>query len=169
MGGADVADLMNVQSVIKSLAFADVSNAFMYGESRGGMMTLQALRDGFPVRAAAVFGAFTDLDALLKEDPKAASAASQIWPDLASNRRAIVERRSALSWADRINTPLLVMHGADDTTVNPEHALRLASLLQRSGKKYELAIVAGARHVLQPFEAERDQRATQWFRRHLSQ
>jgi hypothetical protein len=35
----------------------------MYGESRGGMMTFQAIRRDLPVDAAAVFGAFTDLEA----------------------------------------------------------------------------------------------------------
>ena len=61
------------------------------------------------------------------------------------------------------------MHGGDDTTVNPAHALQLAGALQRSGKPYELVIAAGARQVLEPFEAERDERAIRWFRRHMRQ
>ena len=49
----------------------------------------------------------------------------------------------------------------------PFHRLQLAAALQRSGKPYELVIAAGARHVLDPFEAERDERAIRWFRRYL--
>jgi len=93
--------------------------------------------------------------------------APQLFPDYETNRAAIIERRSAVRWADRITAPLLIMHGGDDTSVNPAHALQLATALQRSGKPYELVIAAGARHVLDPFEAERDERAIHWFRRYL--
>jgi dipeptidyl aminopeptidase/acylaminoacyl peptidase len=167
MGGADLADLVHIQPVIASLPYADAASTFLYGESRGGMMTLQALRDGFPARAAAIVGAFTDLEQLLKEDSTSAAAARQIWPDYAVNHAAIADRRSAVRWADRISAPLLIMHGRDDPQVSPAHALQLAAALQRSGRTYELVIAAGAGHVLQPFEAERDERAIRWFRRHL--
>jgi dipeptidyl aminopeptidase/acylaminoacyl peptidase len=167
MGGAELADLMNIHPVIASLRYADAASMFLYGESRGGMMVLQALRDGFGARAAAIVGTFTDLEQYTKEDPKAAAMGPQLFPDYESNRAAIIERRSAVRWADRIIAPLLIMHGGADTSVSPAHALQLAAALQRSGKSYELAIVAGARHVLDPFEAERDERAIRWFRRHL--
>jgi dipeptidyl aminopeptidase/acylaminoacyl peptidase len=167
MGGADLADLMNIQPVIASVPYADAANMFLFGESRGGMMVLQALRDGFRARAAAIVGAFTDLEQYAKEDPNVEALGPRLFPDYETNRAAIIERRSALRWADRITAPLLIMHGGADTSVNPTHALQLASALQRSGKPYELAIVAGARHVLDPFEAERDERAIRWFRRHL--
>jgi dipeptidyl aminopeptidase/acylaminoacyl peptidase len=159
---------MRIQAVIQTLPYIDPAALFLYGESRGGMMTLQAIRDGFPARAAAVFGAFTDLDMLLQEDAKAAAVARQIWPDFDSNRTAIAERRSAVRWADRISTPLLIMHGGADTNVSPRHALQLAAALEQHKKTYELVIVAGARHVLGPFEAERDARAVRWFQRHLT-
>ena len=50
MGGADVDDLMDVLPLARSLAYVDTNNLFMYGESRGGMMTYQAVRRGFPVK-----------------------------------------------------------------------------------------------------------------------
>jgi dipeptidyl aminopeptidase/acylaminoacyl peptidase len=127
------------------------------------------LRDGFPARAAAVVGAFTDLDQYAKEDPQVQALAPKILPDFATNRAAIIERRSAVRWADRIGAPLLIMHGGNDTSVNPAHALQLAAALQGSGKPYELVIVAGARHVLDPYEAERDGRAIRWFRRFMGE
>lgn len=167
MGGADLADLMNIQPVIASLSYADSANMFLYGESRGGMMVLQALRDGFRASAAAIVGTFTDLEQVAKEDPKVAALAPKLFPNYETDRAAIIERRSAVRWADRITAPLLIMHGGADTSVNPAHALQLAVALQRSGKPYELAIVAGAGHVLDPFEAERDERAVRWFRRYL--
>ena len=167
MGGADLADLMNIRAVIASLSYADNTNVFLYGESRGGMMVLQALRDGFEARAAATIGAYADLDVYLTENPQLAAGASQILPGLETNRSATIERRSALRWAGRISTPLLIMHGGSDTNVLPSHALQLASALQRAGKQYELAIVADARHLIDPYESERDDHAIRWFRRHV--
>jgi dipeptidyl aminopeptidase/acylaminoacyl peptidase len=168
LGGADLADLMNVSGLIASLPYADVANVFLYGESRGGMMVLQALRDGFAARAAATIGTFTDLAALLHESPPTAALAPQVLPDFEEHRDAHIERRSAIRWVDRIAAPLLIMHGGNDTDVSPVHSLQLAAALQRAGKPYELAIVEGARHVMDPYEAERDDRAIRWFRRHVS-
>ena len=162
-------DLMNIQPVIAALPYADSANVFLLGESRGGMMVLQALRDRFPARAAAIVGVFTDLEQYLKEQPNAAVLAPQLFPDYEAHRAAVLERRSAVRWADRITAPLLIMHGGDDTDVNPAHALQLATALQRSGKPYQLVIAAGAKHVLDPFEAERDEHAIRWFRRYVRQ
>jgi acetyl esterase/lipase len=81
LGGADLADLLNIRTVAAALPYADPSNLFLYGESRGGMMVLQALRDGFPAGAAATVGAFTDLDQAARDDPESAAMSPQIWPD----------------------------------------------------------------------------------------
>jgi dipeptidyl aminopeptidase/acylaminoacyl peptidase len=168
MGGADLRDLMNMLPVAKSLDFIDANNLFMYGVSRGGMMTFQAIRDGFPVNAAAVIGAFTDLDDLINSDPKSyLTLCEQIWPGFAAKREEIVKRRSALQWVERLNTPLLVMHGGQDRDVNPSHSLNLAQRLQQSGKTYELVIYAGDNHHLRANQVERDRRAADWFKKHL--
>ena len=114
LGGADLADLMNVTSVIATLPSADSRNTFLYGESRGGMMTFQAVRDRFPARAAATFGGFTDLGAMIASNPQARKMADTVWPDYATNAAVIHERRSAVVWAGKIGVPLLIMQGGDD-------------------------------------------------------
>jgi hypothetical protein len=65
MGGDDLHDLLNTRGLVDSLAFADSANLFLYGESRGGMMTFLAIKAGYPARSAATFGALTDLGALM--------------------------------------------------------------------------------------------------------
>lgn len=165
LGGADLADLFNLKSVIAGLPEADPDRLYLYGESRGGMMVYQAIRDGFPARAAAVFGAFTDLEAMLA-DPRWAEAGPTIWPELATDRSAIVNRRSAIKWADRISIPILIMHGAEDRLVKPEQSLRLATQLSTTGKPFQLIIVAGEGHNLAGRSVERDEWAIDWFMRH---
>jgi len=168
VGGADVDDLMNTLPLLKSLEFVDTANLFMYGESRGGMMTFQAVRDGFPVNAAATFGGFTDFEALINAQPDLYQPlVKTIWPDFESQKKAIIERRSAVRWADKLNTPLLLMHGGADKSVDPAQTLALAGLLQKSGKSYELIIFNGDNHTLSRNQIERDARAVAWFKKHI--
>ncbi len=167
LGGADLHDLLNAGEVLRQLPYADANALFMYGESRGGMMTYQAIRERFPMRAAAVYGGFTDLGELAGPAGKFAAAARTIWPDYEEHREEIVRRRSALQWAERFETPVLIMHGGADGDVPPRQALALATRLNELGKKYELIVRAGSRHTLPDWRIERDARAVEWFRRHL--
>lgn len=163
MGGADLNDLMRIRAVVAELGYVDPARLFMYGESRGGMMTFQAIRDGFPLRAAATFGSFSDLTPMVEANRK---ITLQIWPDYETNAVAIKERRSAISWPEKLNVPLLIMHGANDQAVSPAQSLTLASKLQSLGKTYELIIKAGTNHVMSEWRAERDAAAIEWFKKH---
>ena len=168
VGGADMDDLMNILPLAKSLEFVDAKNLFMYGESRGGMMTFQALRNGFPVNAAATFGGFTDFEALINEQPDLYNPLIKaIWADFDTKKDEIVKTRSVMAWADKINVPLLLMHGSADKSVNPIQTLNLAQLLQKSKKEYELIIFNGDNHTLTKNQKERDAKAITWFKKHL--
>jgi dipeptidyl aminopeptidase/acylaminoacyl peptidase len=169
LGGADVDDLLNAAPLAKSLGYVDANNLFMYGESRGGMMTYQAVRKGFPVNAAAVFGAFTDARELVDSHPQQYSPAAlkQIWPDYEERGDEIFKTRSAALWAEQLNVPLLIMHGGADKSVSPEHSLNLAQRLQKTGKVYELVVYAGDNHILSNNREDRDRRAVRWFKLHL--
>ncbi len=168
MGGADLADLMAVPALLPELGGGlDPEDLFLYGESRGGMMVFQAIRDGFPARAAATFGAFTDLEGLVSTEQGAAMAKA-IWPDFAERRGEIVERRSALHWAGKLDVPLLLMHGAADASVPPEQTLRLALELAAAHRDYGVFVVPGGNHTLDDQRHERDRQAVEFFRRHLA-
>jgi len=167
MGGADLNDLLNITSVIRQLPAANPELVFMYGESRGGMMTYQAIREHFPMLAAAVYGGFTDLRPLADPGGPGAQIALKLWPDYAERRNEIAKRRSAIEWADKFETPVLIMHGGADGNVSPSHALALAAKLQELGKPYQLIIRAGGDHHLGGWLAERDAQAVEWFRRHM--
>lgn len=165
MGGADLDDLLNLPHALDRVPGADTSRLYLYGESRGGMMVYEALRDGFTARAAAVVGAFTDLDGMLA-NPRWAEAGSQVWPDLATDRPPIVARRSAIQWPDKISAPILIIHGADDHEVPPEQSLRMAARLLEARKPFQLIVVDGADHVISGDPAKRDGWVLDWFQHH---
>ena len=169
LGGADVNDLMNVIPLAKSLAFVDMDNLFMYGWSRGGMMTYQAINKAFPIKAAAVVGAFTDLQELVDSHPQQYPLAmlNQLWPNYEERKTELSRTRSAIFWPDRLNVPLLIMHGGSDKSVNTEQSLLLAQRLQRLGRVYELIVYAEDNHSLSKNQEDRDRRAISWFKRFL--
>jgi dipeptidyl aminopeptidase/acylaminoacyl peptidase len=166
MGGADLADLMNIAPHVARIEGADASRVYLSGESRGGMMVYQALRDRFPAKAAAVWGAFTDLAAVLAPGSSQAKFAPLLFPDLTEqNRDGIIERRSAIRWADRIRTPVLIMHGTADRDMPIEHSQRMAAELNRLGRPHRLLLFEGEQHRIGGRGADRDAAAIEWFRR----
>jgi len=169
IGGADVNDLMNIVTVARSLGFVDVNNLFMYGESRGGMMTYQAIKKGFPMNAAAVFGGFTDLQEVIDSHPREypVTALKQFWLNYEEQKNEIAKIRSAIFWTEQLNVPLLIMHGGRDSSVGAEQSLNLAQRLQKLGRDYELVVYAGDNHFLSRNHEDRDRRTISWFKKHM--
>jgi dipeptidyl aminopeptidase/acylaminoacyl peptidase len=166
VGGDDLADLMNVVPLAKQLPWADPARLYLYGESRGGMMVYQALRDGFPAIAAATLGAFTDFNKLIHARPEQYQAlVNRIFPDFGTQGAAIAERRSAAHWAARIPGPRLVLHGAKVRSVGVAHALELAAKLDGREAPWELRVIADGHHTLDNAPAERDRMIVDWFAR----
>ncbi len=166
VGGSDLDDVFNVVPLTKSLGSIDEHNVFLYGQSRGGMMTYQAIRDGMPANAAAVFGAFTDLE-IMNQSPYVQKLIPQIWPDYAQHKQAIIERRSAKYWPEKLTVPLLIMNGGSDPQVDASQPLALALQLQALKKKYSLVIYANGDHHLSADRLDRDRRAVEWFQKHM--
>lgn len=164
LGGAELRDVMVAAGLPKTLGVGSPERLFLYGESRGGMMVYQAIRDGFPARAAAVVGAYTDQAEVLQTQPQFQPLAESLWGR--TNWDAALERRSAIRWADRLKVPLLILHGSADKSISPSHALKLASRFQELGQPYQLIIYAGDNHVLTRHREQRERAVIGWFREH---
>jgi dipeptidyl aminopeptidase/acylaminoacyl peptidase len=168
-GGADVHDVLNLLPLARSLGYVDLNNVFLLGESRGGMETYLALKDGIPAKAAAVVSGEADLVAGSRDRPEMIYAVyRQLIPGFSQNGPALLRERSAVDWPERINAPLLILHGTADWRTNPkDQALALAEKLQRLGKTYELVMYAGDSHGLPFHWRDRDRRIVEWFKRYM--
>lgn len=165
MGGADLNDVFNLVAALDEIPYADTTRLYLYGESRGGIMSLLAAKRGFPARAIAVWGAITDMAAFLAADSPSRRLAATIWPGFPANEAEIAESRSAVRWPEKIGVPVLLMNGGADPQLSPLHAMRLATELQRLGRPYELKIFHGENHSITGRAQERDEDAIRWFRR----
>lgn len=163
VAGADTNDVMNLIPLAASLGYADMNRIFMWGYSRGGMMTLQAIRLGAPLRAAAVVGAPTDLVPNLN-DPGFVGFARSIYPDFETRKEEHVKNRSAILWVDKINIPLLIMSGGADPGVSPSKVMAFTQKLEEQGKLYELVIYARDDHPVSRNAEDRLRRTVDWFK-----
>jgi dipeptidyl aminopeptidase/acylaminoacyl peptidase len=79
---------------------------------------------------------------------------------------------SPMTYVESLRAPVLLIHGADDTSASVEESRRLERALKARGREVELIVVPGAGHVFnfrQPEEARRTWDATlNWLRKHLS-
>lgn len=167
-GGADVHDVMNLVPVAASLGFVDTSNVFLFGWSRGGMETLIALKQGMKVNAAAVGGPLLDLLAEARRRPELPKNVwSQLIPGFAARPDEVMRDRSPMYWPERIDAPLLLMHGGGDWRASPAETLNFAQKLQSLGKTYELVIYADDDHGITGHAVDRDRRVVEWFRRYM--
>jgi dipeptidyl aminopeptidase/acylaminoacyl peptidase len=168
-GGSDVHDVLSLFPLARGLGYIDMENVFMCGNSRGGMMTYLALKAGAPVRAAAVTSGVANVEGNAADHPELIETVyRQLIPDFELRREEAMRERSAVYWADRVNVPLLLMHGSADQQVSSARTLELAQKLQALGKTYELVIYAGDDHGLSRNRADRDRQVLAWFRRHMS-
>jgi dipeptidyl aminopeptidase/acylaminoacyl peptidase len=167
LGGADVRDVLNLIPLAKSLGYVDMNNVFIFGESRGGMMTYLALKHGIPVNAAAVKSAGTDFFANLKDRPEFGKVYQQLIPDYDKRPDEALRERSAIAWAEKISAPLLILHGAGDELIGAGTTLAFAQKLQEFGKTYELIIYAGDDHNLLLNSGDGDKRVVEWFKKFM--
>jgi dipeptidyl aminopeptidase/acylaminoacyl peptidase len=168
-GGADVRDVLNLVPLAKSLGYVDTNNIFMYGASRGGMMTFLALKHGLRVNAAAVVGGLADLTTTQAERPLLVGEVyKQLIPDFDKRGAEAMRERSAVYWPEKITAPLLILQGGADWRVNTKtNALALAQKLHDAGKTYELIVYAGDDHGLSANARDVERRVVDWFKRHL--
>ena len=167
-GGADVDDVMNVVPLAKSLGYVDMNNVFVLGWSRGGMMTLLALKRGLAVNAAAVGGAIADLVSERAQRASMDQVFRELIPGYATHADEALRDRSAVYWPNSIKVPLLILAGGADWRVVPQHnALALAQKLQEAGKTYEMIVYADDDHALSGNSADSDRRIIAWFKRHM--
>ena len=170
-GGAEVNDILNLPDVLGEIPKTDTSKIGMYGWSRGGMMTYLALTRTDRIKAAAVGGGVSDLEAMIADRPDIGThVAAELIPDYESNKEAALKARSAINWANKFpkDVPLLIMHGTSDWRVKPDQSMKLAIELEKERVPFRLIMYEGADHGINEFDADVLEQVSNWFDRFLN-
>ena len=166
-GGKDVNDVLNLIIMAKSLPFVEQNQIVMLGSSRGGMMTYLAIKNGAKIKAAAIVGGLTDL---VQWDQERKSIGEKVLEQLIfPHNREEYKKRSAYCWPERINVPVLILHGKDDWRVKVSQAKKLSKKLTELGKVHELVIFPEGDHALRSHRPEKNRLILKWFDKYLKQ
>lgn len=143
----------------------DVFRVGIYGWSFGGYMSALAVLKRPDVFKAAVAGApvtdWEDYDTHYTER----------YLGLPQDNPQVYKDASLLTYSDRLERPLLIVHGTADDNVYFRHSLRLADALFRAGKDFEMLPLSGLTHqVPDPVVMQRlYSRIVGHFQKHLGQ
>jgi dipeptidyl aminopeptidase/acylaminoacyl peptidase len=133
VGGNDAKDAWMVTSYLETLGFVDIDRVGVWGLSYGGFFTLIAVTDQPKMFRAAVDVAGVADYAMYYEDPYHGGwTASRIGtPEQNPN---VYAQASPISHVDRLERPLLILHGTADVNVPYLHSVRLIDELMKKGK-----------------------------------
>lgn len=170
-GGEDINDVLALFEIIDRLPGADGSRIGMYGWSRGGFMALMTATKTARLKAMAVGGTPTDLVAELVIRPEMERVFRARIPNYEDNKTVALEARSAVHWADEIDTdlPILILHGDRDDRVSLKSAEELAEALKELQHPYRLVTYEGGSHGLLERNREVIDELETWFGAHLAE
>lgn len=147
-GGRDVNDVINLISLSKKFKFTDKKNYFMVGSSRGGKMNYLVLKNGVKLNATVSIAAVSDQFLALEKRGEMERVFEELVPNYYQNRKQELKKRSAIFWGDKINSPLLLLHGDNDWRVSYQQSVNLAKVLKKKGKTIKLKIYPKGDHSL---------------------
>jgi dipeptidyl aminopeptidase/acylaminoacyl peptidase len=133
VGGKDAKDAWMAANYLKTLGYVDADRVGVWGLSYGGFFTLIAVTDQPKLFRAGVDVAGVVDYAMYYDDPYHGGwTASRIGTP--EQHPAVYANASPLSHVDRLERPLLVLHGTSDVNVPYLHSVRLIDELLKKGK-----------------------------------
>ena len=162
--------ILGTQLFYREHNFVDSTKIGCIGASYGGFMT-QFLQTKTNIFAAAVsHGGISNITSYWGEGywgysySGSASAGSYPW-----NNPRLYTEQSPLFHADKINTPLLLLHGGSDTNVPIGESIQMFNALRILGKTVEFVTVDGENHAIATYQKRIDWNKTiyAWFARWL--
>jgi dipeptidyl-peptidase-4 len=165
MGDLELQDQLIGVDYLKSLPYVDSDRIGIYGWSYGGYMTLMALFNAPDVfRAGVSVAPVTDwrlYDSIYTER----------YMKLPGDNRAGYDASAPLTYADKLEDPLLLMHGDADDNVHMQNSIALVKTLIAAGKDFDFMLYPQKEHSISG-SAERMhlyRKMTAFFERHLKE
>jgi dienelactone hydrolase len=170
VGGADWNDIVSGIDLLIAEGIADPGRLGIGGASYGGFMAAWAVGQTGRFKAAIVAAGISDWGMLIATSEfgtmDAALSGSYGWEGTGPHPH---DQVSPISLASQIRTPVLIVHGQEDTNVPVSQAIYFHRALSRFGIEHQLVIYPREGHTLVEPNHQLDllQRTRAWFRRWL--
>ncbi len=166
-GGNDVNDIVNLIHYAEKLPYVHPEQKVVIGYSRGGMMTYLLMKNGIHFNAAAVISGITDMFQFY--DGRGANVKKELRKMVGSptEEKEKYKSRSVVFWSDKINSPLLILHGTKDKKVHYSQAEKLVTQLKERDKEHKYVLYKGDDHPLNQHFKEYNKEIEEWFASHL--
>ncbi len=153
-GGADVADVTFWVDRVKDMGFVDSERVYMVGVSRGGMQTCLALRSDrdHVIRAAVCISGVYDLAATYESREDMREMLTRRVGGTPTTAPEAYAARSAVTFTDDLQAPLLLIHSQGDQQVAYSQATAFAEKLEQAGKSFHLITRDTASHGLETID-----------------
>ena len=146
-GGEDYLDLLAAVAAACRRPYVDEQRLGLHGYSYGGYMTSWIVGHSDRFRAAVIGAPVTNLVSMYGQTDIAVSFGERQWGGLPQDNFDHYVERSPLSYADRVTTPVLLLHGEDDIRVPISQSEEFYVALKRRGKTVEFARFPGCSHL----------------------
>jgi dipeptidyl aminopeptidase/acylaminoacyl peptidase len=180
-GGADYLDLMAAVDQVSARPYVDQERLGVHGYSYGGYMTSWIVGQTSRFKAAVVGAPCINLHSMYGTSDIGVSFGEVQWgnspaevkPEDFGQMWMQLLQRSPITYAPRVETPVLLLHGESDARCPISQSEEYFVLLKRLGKEVELVRFPGCSHLfprLGPplMREEYLDRTLGWFNKHLS-
>jgi dipeptidyl aminopeptidase/acylaminoacyl peptidase len=171
-GGEDYQDLMAAVECVAAQPYVDGDHLGVHGYSYGGFMAAWIIGHTRRFKAAVVGGACLDLPSMYGTSDIGVSFGERQWGGTRREAFAAMVKRSPLTYAPAVETPVLLLHGEADLRCPIAQAEQYFVALKRHGKTVEFVRFPDCSHLFvhigHPHMREEYLRRTlEWFDRHL--
>ena len=146
-GGEDYLDLLAAVDAACRRPYVDEARLGLHGYSYGGYMSSWIVGHSDRFRAAVIGAPVTNLVSMYGQTDIAVSFGERQWGGLPQDNFDHYVERSPLTYADRVTTPVLLLHGEDDIRVPISQSEEFYVALKRRGKTVEFARFPGCSHL----------------------
>jgi dipeptidyl aminopeptidase/acylaminoacyl peptidase len=156
-GGGDYRDIMSGVDALIARGIADPDRLAHIGWSYGGYMTAWVITQTTRFKAAMVGAGLTNMWSMYgtNDIPNVLVSYFGGYPN--AETLPLYTGRSAMSFVDRVTTPTLILHGAEDARVPTGQAYELYRALKDRGRITELVFYPREGHGISEYYHRKDQ------------
>ncbi|CAM2871186.1 prolyl oligopeptidase family serine peptidase [Paenibacillus sediminis] len=149
-GGQDQEDVFSAYRFLESLPFVDSDRISVMGFSRGSINAAHTAVQMRNVCKTIFWGGVSDLAKTYEERIDLRRMLKRVIGGSPAKKPEAYEARSPIYMAERIQSPVLIMHGTQDIQVDFSHGLNMYNKLKKLGTNTEFHRYEGYGHHMPP-------------------